>query len=72
MLLANCPIQWCDPLHTQIFFKYFLSVWLSEHVDVLPEDRVRIDPDLWGRMVGFVERRETIHATYVKHRYRAI
>lgn len=38
--------------------------WLSEHVDVLPEDRVRIDPDLWGRMVGFVERRETIKARY--------
>jgi len=34
--------------------------WLSEHVDVLPEDRVRIDPDLWGRMVGFIERRECI------------
>jgi len=38
--------------------------WLSEHVDVLPEDRVRIDPDLWGRMVGFVERRESIRARY--------
>ena len=38
--------------------------WLSEHVDVLPEVRVRIDPDLWGRMVGFVERREIIHARY--------
>ena len=38
--------------------------WLSEHVDVLPEDRVRIDPDLWGRMVGFIERREAIRATY--------
>ena len=36
--------------------------WLSEHVDVLPEDRVRIDPELWGRMVGFIERRETIKA----------
>ena len=38
--------------------------WLSEHVDVLPEDRVRIDPDLWGRMLGFIERREIIHARY--------
>lgn len=38
--------------------------WLSEHVDVLPEDRVRIDPDLWGSMVGFVERREAIQARY--------
>ena len=38
--------------------------WLSEYVDVLPEDRVRIDPALWGRMAGFVERREIIHARY--------
>ncbi len=38
--------------------------WLSEHVDVLPEDRVRIDPELWGQMVGFIERREQIRATY--------
>ena len=38
--------------------------WLSEHVDVLPEDRVRIDPELWGRMVGFIERRECIRARY--------
>jgi predicted DNA-binding transcriptional regulator YafY len=38
--------------------------WLSEHVDVLPEDRVRIDPDLWGSMVGFIERRESIRARY--------
>jgi predicted DNA-binding transcriptional regulator YafY len=38
--------------------------WLSDHVDVLPEDRVRIDPELWGRMVGFIERRETIRARY--------
>jgi predicted DNA-binding transcriptional regulator YafY len=38
--------------------------WLSEHVDVLPEDRVRIDPELWGRMVGFIERRESIRARY--------
>jgi predicted DNA-binding transcriptional regulator YafY len=38
--------------------------WLSDHVDVLPEDRVRIDPDLWGRMVGFIERRETIKTRY--------
>ena len=38
--------------------------WLSEHVDVLPEDRVRIDPKLWGRMVGFIERRESIRVRY--------
>ena len=38
--------------------------WLSEHVDVLPEDRVRIEPDLWGHIVGFVEKREIIRARY--------
>ena len=38
--------------------------WLSEHVGVLPEDRVRIDPDLWAQMAGFIERREVIRATY--------
>lgn len=38
--------------------------WLSDHVAVLPEDRVRIDPELWARMVGFIERRETIKARY--------
>ena len=38
--------------------------WLSEHVDVLPEDRVRIDPGLWGRMVGLIEHREYIRARY--------
>lgn len=38
--------------------------WISEHVDVLPEDRVPIDPDLWGRVVGFIERRETVKARY--------
>jgi hypothetical protein len=24
--------------------------WLSEHVGVLPEDRVRIDPDVWAQL----------------------
>ena len=38
--------------------------WLSEHVDVLPEDRVRIDPEQWSRMVKFIERRECIRAHY--------
>jgi len=38
--------------------------WLSEHVGVLPEDRVRIDPEVWAQMAGCVERRETIRATY--------
>jgi predicted DNA-binding transcriptional regulator YafY len=38
--------------------------WLSEHVGVLPEDRVRIDPDLWAQLAGCVERREAIRAKY--------
>jgi len=38
--------------------------WLSEHVGVLPEDRVRIDPDVWAGLAGYVERREAIRATY--------
>jgi hypothetical protein len=38
--------------------------WLSEHVGVLPEDRVRIDPEVWAQLAGFVERREPIRATY--------
>jgi predicted DNA-binding transcriptional regulator YafY len=38
--------------------------WLSEHVGVLPEDRVRIDPEVWGQLAGCVERREAIRATY--------
>ena len=41
-----------------------MTCWLSEHVDVLPEDRVRIDPELWGRMAGFIEKRERICARY--------
>lgn len=40
--------------------------WLSEHVGVLPEDRVRIDPDVWARMAEYIERREVIQATYQK------
>ena len=38
--------------------------WLSEHVGVLPEDRVRIDPDLWARLAGSIERREALRADY--------
>jgi proteasome accessory factor B len=38
--------------------------WLSEHVGVLPEDRVRIDPDVWTQLAGCIERREAIRATY--------
>ena len=38
--------------------------WISEHVAILPEDRVRIDPNVWAQLAGFVERREAIRATY--------
>ncbi len=38
--------------------------WLSEHVGVLPEDQVRIDPEVWAQLAGFVERREAIRAEY--------
>ena len=38
--------------------------WLSEHVGVLPEDRVRTDPEIWAALAGYVERREAIRATY--------
>jgi proteasome accessory factor B len=40
------------------------SDWLSEHVGVLPEDRVRTDPEIWAALAGYVERREAIRATY--------
>jgi len=38
--------------------------WLSEHVGVLPEDNVRIAPEVWAQLAGFVERREAIRAEY--------
>ena len=38
--------------------------WLSEHVGVLPEDHVRIDPDVWAQLAGHVERREAIRTAY--------
>ncbi len=38
--------------------------WLSEHVGVLPEDRVRIDPDLWAQLARFIEHREALRADY--------
>ena len=38
--------------------------WLSEHVGVMPEDCVRIDPEVWAQIAGFIERREEIRATY--------
>ena len=40
------------------------SDWLSEHVGVLPEDRVRIDPEVWAQLAGFIERREVIRVEY--------
>lgn len=39
------------------------SAWLSEHVGVLPEDRIRIDLEVWARLAGLAKRREAIHAT---------
>jgi proteasome accessory factor B len=38
--------------------------WLSEHVGILPEDHVRIDPKVWAQLAGFVERREAFKAEY--------
>ena len=38
--------------------------WLSEHVGVMPEDCVRIDPEVWAQIAGFIERREEIRVTY--------
>lgn len=38
--------------------------WLSEHVGVLPEDRVRIDPEVWAKLASCVERCEAVRATY--------
>jgi proteasome accessory factor B len=38
--------------------------WLSEHVGVMPEDRVRIAPEVWGHLARCVERCEAIRATY--------
>jgi len=38
--------------------------WLSEHVGVMPEDCVKIDPELWAQLAGFIERREAIRTTY--------
>ena len=38
--------------------------WLSEHVGVLPEDRVPIDLGVWSQLAGFIECREAIRAEY--------
>ena len=40
------------------------SDWLSEHVGVLPEDRVRIDPEVWAQLAGFIESQEVIRVEY--------
>jgi predicted DNA-binding transcriptional regulator YafY len=40
------------------------AVPLSEHVGVLPEDRVQVDPEVWAQLAGFIERREVIRADY--------
>lgn len=38
--------------------------WLSEHVGVLPEDNVRIAPEVWAQLAGVIEHREAIRAEY--------
>jgi len=38
--------------------------WLSEQVSVLAEDRVEIDPGIWARVVGLLERREVFRTDY--------
>ncbi len=38
--------------------------WMSDHVSVLPEDRVRVDPEVWAQIAGFIERREAIRCRY--------
>ena len=38
--------------------------WLGEHVSVLAEDRVQVDPALWAQAAGFLERRKTFRADY--------
>lgn len=32
--------------------------WLSEHVGVMPEDSVRIAPQVWAQIAGLIQRRE--------------
>ena len=31
---------------------------------MLPEDRVRIDPEVWAQVAGHIERREAMRADY--------
>jgi hypothetical protein len=33
-------------------------------IPVLPEDRVRIDPEVWAQVAGHIERREAMPADY--------
>jgi proteasome accessory factor B len=40
--------------------------WLSDHVGVLAEDHVQIDPAVWSLLVECIERREVIVAQYQK------
>ena len=40
--------------------------WLSDHVGVLAEDHVMIDPAIWSLLVEYIERREVIDAEYQK------
>ncbi len=32
--------------------------WLSEHVGVLPEDRVRLDPEVWAKLAVYITERQ--------------
>ena len=43
--------------------------WLSEHVGVLPDDCVRIDPEVWAQMAGYIERRGWIRNLSMKVRH---
>ena len=38
--------------------------WLGEHVSVLAEDRIQVDPALRAQAAGFLERRESFRADY--------
>ena len=38
--------------------------WLSQHVGVMSEDCVRIDPKVWAQIAGLIERREEVRTTY--------
>ena len=32
-----------------------MAAWLSEHLGVMPEDCVRIDPEVWAQIAGFID-----------------